>query len=576
MDIEGEEERVFIDSGAPFSIYNPPSKDPQKDKIAGLMKPSSSRVNCKFRGVGGGRIEAAGNGYLRIRVSNHIVDSRFVALKKHEPTLPRFLLGMDIITGELEGIRIKRDTVRFEIDPTVVFKSALQIEAEDAEQEEIISLVEGGEERRQGWTKHFQTIAEHEEFKWTTPNPDQDREGMEQSIFKVQEETRNEAFEDAPLPMVATTIRVDGEPQTAQKVQLIIDSGSNFNLISQALALQLREKQLDRREKQGPQRTMPQCRTANGEMMTASQCLWLQLEYQSKLTTEAVPFYVFDQLPVAAILGHDTCEEWKAELAWGDKTFKFTPRSGVQVSLPWASREGKYWRGAVNLLAKRDYMIPGGSQQKIMLSLEEGALSNQGIRGNAGLITKQNQPRKYDVPLAVEDKRPTWMQVRNLARESVHIKKGEVVALFHPRQGYSIEAAPGLDPTREDIAREKLVASENKKQQQIKEKEMAIIWKQEMQQGYVRLIQPQQDQPKPIEKEKEGKMCGCCKQEKCPEYVGEEKARKEQDEKLVEELGVDLSIPRRWRTECEVGKLVQWALRWTSASINMDCYRRRE
>jgi hypothetical protein len=147
---------------------------------------------------------------------------------------------MDIITGELEGIRIKRDTVRFEIDPTVVFKSALQVEAEDAEQEEIISLVERGEEQQRGWIKHFQTIAEHEEFKWTTPNPNQDREGMEQSIFKVQEETRNEAFEDAPLPMVATTIRVDGEPQTAQKVQLIIDSGSNFNLISQALCSNFR------------------------------------------------------------------------------------------------------------------------------------------------------------------------------------------------------------------------------------------------------------------------------------------------------------------------------------------------
>ena len=208
MTIEDEEEKVFIDSGAPFSIYNPPIKNPQNDRIAERMRLSSSKVNCMFKGVGGGRIEAAGNAYLTIKINQAKVEGRFVFLKRHEPTLPRFLLGMDIITGDLEGVRIKRDTVRFEIDPSVVFESALQIEAEDTGQEETVSLLDIGEEQGHHWRNHFSNIAEHEEFKWATPDPNTNREDMQKSIYKIEEQAIEDAFEDAPLPMLTTVLRI--------------------------------------------------------------------------------------------------------------------------------------------------------------------------------------------------------------------------------------------------------------------------------------------------------------------------------------------------------------------------------
>jgi hypothetical protein len=115
-------------------------------------------------------------------------------------------------------------------------------------------------------------------------------------------------------------------------------------------------------------------------------------------------------------------------LSWKDRTFSFTPRDSGEVTIPWTPRQSKHWRGSVNLVAKQDYVVPPDSQKKIFLAMERGALSNQGIRGEGGLITQQNYPRQYDVPLAVEDKKPTWMQVRNLNGQPVHIKKGEVVA----------------------------------------------------------------------------------------------------------------------------------------------------
>ena len=528
------------------------------------MRHSNSKMNCLFKGVGGGRIEAQGNAFLTIAVGQAKVEGRFVILKTHEPTLPRFLLGMDIITGDLEGVRIKRNTVRFEIDPLVVFESSLQAEAIEEEEEEVVSLIDtkmGGSS--QDWSCHFQDLAKLEAFRRSTPDPNQDRQGFVKRVARLEAREEEQAFEDVPLPAIDTKLRLDGLPATTLDAQVIIDSGSSFNLISRALALQLQKQQKDKWDERRARVPLPDIRTANGGIMKATQCLWLQVEYQEKHVTEALPFFVFEELPLAAIIGHETSEQWKAVLSWKDKTFSFTPRDSSEVTITWTPRQGKHWRGAVNLLAKQDYVVPAGSQKKIFLDLERGSLSNQGIRGEGGLITQQKYPRQYDVPLAVEDKQPTWMQVRNLNGKPVHIKKG-VVALFHPRQDYDIAEAPGLDPTREDILKEKQQLHKQRQEASSRKKAMDKIWEKDLAEGYVRLVQPQDGQPKEVDQQANNKKCDCCRLDTCPEYTGDELAKREQDEKAVVEMGVDLSIPRRWRTKCEVDKLIQWALKWTS------------
>ena len=54
MKVGGKVRRVFIDSGAPFSVYNPPKEEKDRADIEGVLKYSSSKLNCKFRGVGRG------------------------------------------------------------------------------------------------------------------------------------------------------------------------------------------------------------------------------------------------------------------------------------------------------------------------------------------------------------------------------------------------------------------------------------------------------------------------------------------------------------------------------------------
>jgi regulator of RNase E activity RraB len=78
---------------------------------------------------------------------------------------------MDIITGDLEGVRIKRNTVRLEIDPLVIFESSLQAEAIDSEDEEVVSLIDAKTESvSQDWSCHFQDLAKLEAFRRSTPD----------------------------------------------------------------------------------------------------------------------------------------------------------------------------------------------------------------------------------------------------------------------------------------------------------------------------------------------------------------------------------------------------------------------
>ncbi len=70
-----------------------------------------------------------------------------------------------------------------------------------------------------------------------------------------------------------------------------------------------------------------------------------------------------------------------------------------------------------------------GSQQKIQVEIQGDHLKAQdeNERGTFGLITHQQAEVKlFDVPLAVEDKAPTWMQVRNKERRLSSSKKGKL------------------------------------------------------------------------------------------------------------------------------------------------------
>jgi hypothetical protein len=90
INIAGADEPAFIDSGAPFSIFNPSASARENERVLKRAQPLRTNVNCKFGGVGGGRITAEGNYLLDVMVGEHKRSCRFVFLRQHEPSLPRF------------------------------------------------------------------------------------------------------------------------------------------------------------------------------------------------------------------------------------------------------------------------------------------------------------------------------------------------------------------------------------------------------------------------------------------------------------------------------------------------------
>ena len=96
---------------------------------------------ARFRGVGGASIQAVGNGFLDVSVGDNVVEGRFVVLGAHEPTLPTLLFGMDILTGELEGVRVKRRSVVFDIAPEVVYDSLWPLDDQAVGDDGVVSLM---------------------------------------------------------------------------------------------------------------------------------------------------------------------------------------------------------------------------------------------------------------------------------------------------------------------------------------------------------------------------------------------------------------------------------------------------
>ena len=370
--------------------------------------------------------------------------------------------------------------------------------------------------------------------------------------------------------MIDIFLKGGNKENKAMSIQALIDSGSTFNLVSRAIALRMKRDWPTLRSRNSEKGNLPSVRVASGAMVQASECFMIRLSRNGKANTEDLPFYVFKGLPVDVIIGNDTCLKWNAILSWKDLTWKYTTSDGITTCVHWAMKYGPHWRGGANLIAKKDYVIRPGSQQKLQIELQDGDIKEQGICGDFGYITRQNITGKlFDVPLGVEDKLPTWMQVRNRQPHPVCIKKGEIVALFHSRTACGVFDAPDIDPSRDDIIKEKLQAKDARMLKKKQDLELQRIHEHEMAHGYVRLVQPDKPDADKDTASTIKPLCSCCNKDVCPIPEGDLKLEWERKEKDVLAMGIDLRVPRRWRTLCEVNKLIDWSLKWTSV-INKD------
>ena len=506
INIAGKEEPAFIDSGAPFSIFNPPMFDGGKDRIYGQAQALRSNINCKFGGVGGGKIVADGNYLLDVSVGGTTRSCRFVFLRGHEPSLPRFLLGMDVITGALQGVRIKRTPVQFEIAPEVIFPARINPNSKlsKALDEQVVSLIDAKQDQDRV-ESYFEAIAEaryKDENRCAYPAQDvHSREFTDEREFEEEQKLLQEKFHDTPMPMIQMHTSTSDS-----KLKALVDSGSTFSLISNEAAKILLKKGDAMEDKS--QKAMPNIRIADGEMVTAKKKVLLKLSFDRH--EHVVPFYVFDGLPLDAIIGNDVCKEWKSILSWDDHTWSISTTEGSRISIPWVSVYGKYWRGPENLIAKDDCIIPPQSHSKI--KLQSAALSKlelQGVKDDFAFISsiQDQRVRTFKTAYGTSSLTPEWVQLANPTDDPIFIKKGEVVAHLHPREQPQVDDAPELDVTADDLKKEKdiLIATIAAKQKMEGDRDAFLH------DSYVRLVIAGDDlQGRPITHHLKPTWCTCC------------------------------------------------------------------
>ena len=100
----------FLDTGCPFSIYNPDKNSSiETDPIFKhfVSEEVSRGREVTLLGVGGGQIKSSRTLKFEFYMGTVRPKSEVLVLSQHEPTLPKLLLGMEALVEDFEGIHIQ-------------------------------------------------------------------------------------------------------------------------------------------------------------------------------------------------------------------------------------------------------------------------------------------------------------------------------------------------------------------------------------------------------------------------------------------------------------------------------------
>ena len=166
--------------------------------------------------------------------------------------------------------------------------------------------------------------------------------------------------------------------------------------------------------------------------------------------TEPVRFFVFPDLPVQAIIGHNTNSKWGANLSWKTRSWVVAPgNSWVQdVSVPWKSTS-PHWRAPFKLLVNGDVVVPPKSHSKIAVFNPFSTTELNAIHGTFGYVT----PRRNLITCMVANgvaNSPTWVQVANPGNDPLVLRNNSHICDFHSREEWETQDA-FIDPTDQEF-----------------------------------------------------------------------------------------------------------------------------
>jgi len=341
-------------------------------------------------------------------------------------------------------------------------------------------------------------------------------------------------------------------------LKILIDSGSTFNLIATDVAEKLIRNGDARKDKAS--KDMPVIRVANGKKMEASMKIWMKM-YIGKDYTSEVPFYAFGGLPLDAIIGNDLCHQWKAVLSWEEHTWSISTKENKRTYLDWESVYGKYWRGAEDLIAKIDFIIPPKSHSKIEVRPIPGLL-NQGIQGDFAFVSGQQKhdAAPFKTAYGTSTLKPEWVQVANPTENPILIRKGEIVGRLHPREQPEVAQAEEIDVNAEDLKQEKEIMAKTATARKKRDAEAEKY----SEQAFVRLTREQCDEDPDKEhmntREFQPTWCTYCEKSTCKARTEQENLLWEEKKAAIARLGINIQDTANQTTQCELEKLVDFCL----------------
>jgi hypothetical protein len=258
-------------------------------------------------------------------------------------------------------------------------------------------------------------------------NDSDDEEEMtnEEIVANVDNDDVARPFEDCPMPILRCSVGLN-EPL---EVQVLVDSGSSLDLISENLARKLQKTGLEAKEVKKEVRI----KVANGRRSTLREAMVLKLRMGIQ-ETETLEFLILKDLPFDFILGHETCRRWKSALDWNKSTFSTTPGVDAQrVEMHWSTYNGQYWRRPVMMVAAETLTIQPECQQGILV---DQLRKNDEEQSTMGLVTPLRTETVLDSKFGIAyifGKDIEYIVVMNLTKKPLTIKKGMCIAEFHPK-----------------------------------------------------------------------------------------------------------------------------------------------
>ena len=384
MEISGKPAQVFIDTGSPFSIYNPPPGPTASDHFITSAVSTGSQSNCSFTGATGGRVTAEQNYNMVFKIGPHELQGEFVVLKRHEPNLPLFLMGMDILMGQLRGVAVvphrheDRDKLylHFGVAWGTPYPCELFVQTRPPSASALSSLspLQGLSEEL--IEENLPTVARLVSTSPQTTLPDSafvyggessendEEEGdddFDPEDYSYHSSDEGLGFHDSSLPIVKLPLVAAGVP-AGLIASLLVDSGSSLNLISAQLVKQLiaaRGAGSSVGLRECPTNDLPAVRVASGQQVKSLGCIDLQLKLPGDTVSELVPFFIMPGLPVQAIIGHSTNTKWGAKLCWATRTWQVDQPDGLgnkhTVHVPWFGTS-QHWRGPLSCFQREQLL----------------------------------------------------------------------------------------------------------------------------------------------------------------------------------------------------------------------------